>query len=229
MHERVVIVEDDQALARLLRENLVYEGFAVEHAGTGHDARTKVESFDPELVLLDLTLPDDDGFEICQSLVSLPKRPLVIILSARSSHVDKVRGLDLGADDYVTKPFAFEELLARMRAVMRRRTSKLRTVYLGDVVVDFAARCATRRGRDLGLSQREIEVLHYLAERSGMPVTRDALLLGVWQFKEVPMTRSVDICIARLRRKIEIDPHRPRFIRTAHGDGYVLTTSPEPN
>ena len=225
MHERVVIVEDDQALARLLRDNLLFEGFAVEHAETGQEARRQIERFDPEMVLLDLTLPDDDGFEICRSLVSLPRRPLVIILSARSSQVDKVRGLDLGADDYVTKPFAFEELLARMRAVMRRRTSTLRTVRLGDVVVDFAARRATRRGRDLGLSQREIEVLHYLAERSGSPVTRDALLHGVWQFKEAPMTRSVDICIARLRRKIETDPHRPRYIRTAHGDGYILATS----
>jgi two-component system response regulator VicR len=225
MHERVVIVEDDQALARLLRDNLLFEGFAVEHTETGREARRRIEHFDPELVLLDFSLPDADGFEICRWLVSLPRRPLVIILSARSSQGDKVRGLELGADDYVTKPFAFEELLARMRAVMRRRTSTLRTVRLGEVIVDFAARRATRGGRDLGLSQREIEVLHYFAERSGAPVTRDALLHGVWQFKEVPMTRSVDICIARLRRKIEADPHRPRYLRTAHGDGYILATS----
>jgi len=203
MHKHVLIVEDDAALVRLLRDNLVCEGFVVDQAGTVEVARRKLATFKPDVVLLDLTLPDEDGLQICRSLKTGREGPLIIVLSARNSQVDKIRGLDLGADDYVTKPFAFGELLARMRAVMRRR--------------------AVRDGRDLNLSLREIEVLRYLAERAGAVVTRDDLLQAVWGYRDPPLTRSVDILITRLRRKIEVDSHRPRYIRTMHGDGYSLT------
>jgi DNA-binding response OmpR family regulator len=223
MRKQVLVIEDDEVMARLLHDNLVYDGFVVQRAASADDARLKLQSFNPELVLLDLMLPDGDGFEICRTLVARRERPLIIILSARSSKDDKVRGLDLGADDYVTKPFTFEELLARMRAVMRRRASTLSVLHLGKVVVDFRTRRATRGGRDLGLSMRELEVLEYLAERPHKLVTRDDLLRAVWRYPDAPLTRSVDISIARLRRKIEADPHRPRYIRTLHGDGYMLT------
>ena len=223
MAKRVLVVEDDPAMARLLIDNLVYDGFVVEHAGSAEKAAKTLERFKPELVLLDIMLPEGDGFSFCRMVSARRDRPLVIILSARSSKDDKVRGLDLGADDYVTKPFAFAELLARMRAVMRRRDLSVDDLHLGDIVVDFRARRATRGGADINLSQREIEVLQYLAERSGRLVTRDDLLHEVWGYRDAPLTRSVDISIARLRRKIEPDPHRPRFIRTMHGDGYCLT------
>jgi two-component system alkaline phosphatase synthesis response regulator PhoP len=223
MRKRVLIVEDDDVLARLLTDNLVYDGFVVERAESAEQVRSKLDAFDPELVLLDLTLPDADGFTICRTLATRTEPPLIIILTARDGKADKVRGLDLGADDYVTKPFTFEELLARMRAVMRRRTSSLSVLTLGNVEVDFRARRATREGRDIGLNARELELLEYLAERAGKLVTRDDLLHGVWRYPDAPLTRSVDISIARLRRKIESDPHRPRYIRTVRGDGYMLT------
>jgi len=223
MHKHVLIVEDDAALVRLLRDNLVCEGFVVDQAGTVEVARRKLATFKPDVVLLDLTLPDEDGLQICRSLKTGREGPLIIVLSARNSQVDKIRGLDLGADDYVTKPFAFGELLARMRAVMRRRGAAPSTLRLGDVIVDFQVRRAVRDGRDLNLSLREIEVLRYLAERAGAVVTRDDLLQAVWGYRDPPLTRSVDILITRLRRKIEVDSHRPRYIRTMHGDGYSLT------
>jgi two-component system alkaline phosphatase synthesis response regulator PhoP len=225
VHKRVLIVEDDSAVVRLLRDNLLYEGFIVEDAGTAESARKKLISFRPDLVLLDLMLPDYDGFEVCRAFKAGRESPLIIVLTARGSQADKIRGLDLGADDYITKPFAFGELLARMRAVMRRRGFIPNALQLGDVVVDFHARRVTRAGRDLNVSLREIEVLRYLAERAGTLVTRDDLLQNVWGYRDPPLTRSVDLLITRLRRKIEVEPHRPKYIRTMHGDGYSLTLS----
>ena len=223
MSKRVLIVEDDQALARILHDNLEYDGFTVEHAEHRPDVFAKLQRFCPDLVLLDLMLPDADGFEICRDLCLRKERPPVIILSARSQKDDKVRGLNLGADDYVTKPFAIEELLARINAVLRRRGAPTETLTLGDAVIDLRARRATRQGKDLALTAREFEMLAFLAERAGRVVSRDELLHLVWGYREAPLTRTVDIAIARLRRKIEPDPHHPRFIRTVHGDGYSLT------
>jgi DNA-binding response OmpR family regulator len=225
--KQVLIVEDDDIFARLLSDTLIYDGFAVERASSVEDASRRLEIFHPDFVLLDLTLPGADGLEMCHTLVSRRERPVVIILSARSGKEDKIRGLDLGADDYLTKPFAFDELLARMRAVLRRRTSTLGVRQLGTVVVDFLARRATRQGVDLGLSHREFEVLEYLAERPNRLVTRDDLLHAVWGYRETPLTRSVDLAITRLRRKIEAEPHRPQFIRTVHGDGYMFVPETE--
>ena len=223
MAKRVLIVEDDDAMARLLADNLVFEHFEVQRASGAGEVYRTLKTFKPEIILLDLMLAEGDGFEICRSLGAHRERPPIIILSARSSQDDKIRGLDLGADDYVTKPFAFKELLARMRAVVRRHNSAGGVLHLGAVVIDFHGRRATRSGHDLGLSYREFEVLQYLADRPGRVVTRDELLEEVWGYRDMPLTRSVDISIARLRRKIEIDPHKPRYIRTLHGEGYSLT------
>jgi DNA-binding response OmpR family regulator len=221
--KRLLIVEDDDAIGRLLADNLTYDGFTVERASTADEALAALDHFEPELVLLDLMLPGADGFDLCRTLRSRQRRPAIIILSVRSEKDDKVRGLNLGADDYVTKPFALEELLARIRAVLRRHDSTLELLRLGDVEVDFRLRRVSRHGIDLGLSYREFQVLQYLAERPGKLVTRDTLLQAVWGYDQTPLTRSVDISIARLRRKLEADPHRPRFIRTAHGEGYTFT------
>lgn len=223
MLKRVLVVEDDEAIARLLSANLVREGFQVARAGTATEARSQLEDFRPELVLLDLMLPEGDGFQLCEAIASRRDHPPVIVLSARNSGTDKIRGLDLGADDYVTKPFALDELLARIRAVLRRHDSAVGELQLGDVVIDFRARRATRNGCELGLSNKEIDMIQYLADRPGKLVTRDDLLHEVWGYKEAPLTRAVDISIARLRRKIERHPHKPRFIRTLHGGGYSLT------
>ena len=223
MAKRVLIVEDDEAMARLLTDNLVFEHFEVQRASGASEVTRTLKTFKPDVVLLDLMLAEGDGFEICKCIGTQRERPPIIILSARSSQEDKVRGLDLGADDYVTKPFQLKELLARMRAVVRRHNAVGGVLHLGTVVIDFHGRHATRGGQDLGLSHREFEVLQYLADRPGRVVTRDELLEEVWGYRDMPLTRSVDISIARLRRKIEIDPHRPRFIRTLHGEGYSLT------
>jgi DNA-binding response OmpR family regulator len=223
MSRRVLIVEDDPAMSRLLQDNFRFEGFVVDSAADGAEALKKAAAFEPDLVLLDLMLPNRDGFEVCQALSAQPGAPAIIIITSRRQKDDKVRGLELGADDYVTKPFALDELLARVHAVLRRSHPKIDRIVLGDVVVDFRQFCASRGGEPLNLQHREIEVLRHLAERGGKTVGREELLRLVWGYREVPLTRTVDICIARLRRKIEPDPHHPRFIRTAHGDGYCLT------
>jgi DNA-binding response OmpR family regulator len=231
MTKRILIVEDDAPLAQLLSDNLVYEGYLVDLAASGTAALQRIAAPPPpDLVLLDVMLPDLNGFEICRRLgageASGPSRTPIIILTAIAEKSDKVRGLELGADDYVTKPFALDELLARIHAVLRRSRRAVTGLVLGEVTVDFRLLRATRRGRDLELTRREIELLHCLAEREGKVVTRDELLRLVWRYTEVPLTRTVDNFIARLRRKIEEDPHHPRYLRTAHGDGYSLVQDP---
>ena len=223
MSKRVLIVEDDDAVARLLRDNLVFEKYEVDRASGAAEAHRKVGDFKPDIVLLDLGLAEGNGFDVCRALALQRERPSIIILTVRGAQDDKVRGLDLGADDYVTKPFSFTELLARMRAVIRRRNSTGPVLHLGKVVIDFRMRQALRSGRSLALSYREFEVLQYLADRAGQLVRRDELLEEVWGYRSPPLTRSVDILVARLRRKIEPDPHKPRYIKTLHGEGYCLT------
>jgi DNA-binding response OmpR family regulator len=161
---------------------------------------------------------------VCRRIRETLKVP-IIVLSARGAEADKVNALDLGADDYVTKPFALDELLARVQAVLRRRGPRLRYLSFGEVLVDLQMRRSQRHGRELDLTHREYEVLQYLAERRGDVVTREELLRAVWGYRDLPLTRTVDNFVARLRRKIEPDPHHPRFIRTAHGGGYSLVTS----
>jgi DNA-binding response OmpR family regulator len=222
MSQRVLVIEDDASIARLLRDNLEYEGFTVECARDGDDGLRRVASFQPDLVLLDLMLPGTQGFDVCRALGAKPRRSAVIIITAKASRTAKIEGLNCGADDYVTKPFAFDELLARIRAVLRRSQPQTDTIELGGIVVDFRKFCAYKSGEKLDLRYREIELLRVLKERQGGVVTRDELLHLVWGYQNAPLTRTVDIFVARLRRKIEPDPHHPRFLKTVHGDGYCL-------
>jgi len=216
------VVEDDAALARVLRDTLSFEGFQVEWAPDAHRAIEMAKEFAADLVVLDVMLPDGDGFELCRHLQQGGRTP-VIMLSARSQKADKLRGLALGADDYVTKPFDLEELLARIKVVLRRARPSIAQLTLGAVTIDFHALRATQGTEDIHLSYREFDVLRYLAERQGRVVSRNELLSQIWSYAEMPITRSVDHAIARLRKKIEPDPRRPRFIHTVHGDGYCLT------
>ena len=174
--------------------------------------------------LLDLMLPGCDGFSLCTALRQRGKVPIVI-LSARVQKADKLRGLDLGADDYITKPFDLEELLARIRAVLRRgRSSAVDRLVIGRLDIDFRARRATSGSQVVHLTLREFEVLSYLAERPETVVSRTELLTQIWGYLDESIsTRSVDNAILRLRKKIEIDPRHPQFILTAHGDGYCLS------
>jgi DNA-binding response OmpR family regulator len=223
MNRRILIAEDDPSVARLIGDNLRFEGFQVQETADGREALARVQRFHPHLVLLDSMLPGIDGFEVCRRLNESIDPTPVILLSARNQHSDKIRGLELGADDYITKPFALDELLARVRAVLRRTQRHAGEIVLGEVTIDFLRLTATRKERRIGLTDREFAVLRRLADRVGYVVSRDELLRVVWGYDAALLTRAVDNLMVRLRRKIEPDPHKPRFIRTAHGDGYRLT------
>jgi len=222
MKKRILVVEDDAALARVLRDNLTFDGFDVQCVTDGNAALQVVRDFAPDLVVLDLMLPGMSGFELCGLLRQRGRTP-IIILTARGQKADKLRGLNLGADDYVTKPFDLEEFLARVRAVLRRARPAVEQLTLGGVIIDFRAQHASKGGRTIHLTHREFELLAYLAERQERVVRRAELLREVWGYPDTPSTRSVDHAIARLRKKIEPDAHRPQFIHTVHGDGYCLT------
>lgn len=233
MAKRLLLVEDDDALGRLLSDNLQSVGFVVEWSHTGPDALEKIKEVMPDLVILDLMLPGGlDGFELCEELGRQSAwqggdHVPIIVLTARGQQADRVRGLNAGADDYVVKPFDLDELLARIAAVLRRtkRTrSPIRTLRLGETVVDFQKMRAFKGMEKLVLTDREFELLRYLAVRAGSVVTREELLSFVWGYSHLAQTRTVDNFIFRLRHKIEPDPHRPVYIRTAYGDGYRLTT-----
>ena len=223
MKRRILVVEDDVSLARLLFDNLVYEGFDVALAADGQRALKEHDTFNPDLVLLDLTLPGLDGLEVCRKLNREQSRTAIIILTARTLKEDKVQGLRLGADDYITKPFALDELLARIEAVLRRVHPIDDSLVLGELRIDFNRYSAERKNEKVAFSQREMEVLRYMGARAGRVITRDELLLNVWGYQNVPLTRSVDNLVARLRWKIEPDPDNPRYIHTVYGDGYRLT------
>jgi DNA-binding response OmpR family regulator len=219
---RILIVEDDASLARVLADSLNDEGFQCRATGNGNTAVNIASTFAPDLVLLDIGLPGKNGLELCRLWREGPRIP-VIMLTARTLKQDKLRGLEAGADDYVTKPFDLEELIARVRAVLRRSRPARPRIVLGNVVIDFEAHQARNGDKVLDLSHREFALLRYLAERPDSIVHRDELLQEIWGYPDSPHTRSVDHAIARLRRKIEVDPHRPQFIHTVYAGGYLMT------
>ena len=222
-HKRILIVEDDEGIARVLADNLRIDGFNVRWAPTAHGALVESQSFRPDLVLLDIMLAGQpSGLDIC-GVLRQGGRCGVIIVSARSQREDKLRGLGLGADDYVTKPFDMEELAARIHAVLRRTVLVVSRIRLGETEVDFEARTARHGAAPVHLTHREFEILRYLAERRDHVVHRNELLREIWGIVDGSTTRSVDFAVSRLRRKIEPNPPEPRFLRTVHGDGYSLT------
>jgi DNA-binding response OmpR family regulator len=223
MKRKVLVVEDDLSLARVLRHNLNYEGFEVEVTNDGLAAVSLAEVRKPDLVLLDLMLPGLNGIEVCRRLAQEPVRPGLIIITARNYKQDKLQAFQLGADDYVIKPFTLDELLARVHAVLRRLRPTAQSLVLGGLTIDFVHYSAFTGKRAVLFTHRELEVLHYMSERVGKVVTREELLQRVWGFYNIPSTRCVDNLIARLRLKIEPNPHEPQYLRTAHGDGYRLT------
>ncbi len=222
MTKRILVVEDDPSLSRVLRDNLLFENFEVELVADGGLVLEKAKAFAPDLIVLDISLPSVNGFDLCAALRKRGSVP-ILMLTARSQKADKLRGLNLGADDYITKPFDLEEFLARVKAILRRARPTSDSLVIGDVTIDFVSRTAHRGRTELHLTHREFEILQYLGERQGQVVHRDELLRELWGYTEAPFTRSVDNAILRLRKKIEPDHHRPRFIHTVHGDGYTLT------
>jgi DNA-binding response OmpR family regulator len=226
MKARILLVEDDRPLARVLRHNLTFEGFEVECAEAAAAAIARVRTFAPDLIILDVMLPDQSGFEVFNSLQRKGRTP-IIFLTARGEQTDKLRGLRLGADDYITKPFDLKELLARVHNVLRRVQPLAERLVLGPLTVDFRARTAYRGKAIVHLTEREFEMLQYLVEHKDRIVYRSEMLSRLWGYADTPTTRSVDTAIARLRKKIEEDPRHPRYIHTVHGDGYRLTAAKE--
>jgi two-component system alkaline phosphatase synthesis response regulator PhoP len=221
--KRILLIEDEAGLVLTLTDRLAREGYAVESATDGEAGleRASREPFD--LLVLDLMLPRMTGFDVCRELRRRGIETPVIMLTARGAVVDKVVGLKLGADDYVTKPFDMAELLARVEAHLRRAPAAPHPsegYAFGDVRVDFRKAEATKEGAPLELSAREFQLLRYFVEHRGATLTRDELLNEVWGYNSMPSTRTVDVHVAWLRQKVEPNPRHPQFILTVHGIGY---------
>ncbi len=225
MH-KVLIVEDDDAMAVALQDGFEYEGFDVRLARDGMAGLKGARAQAPDLIILDVMLPKMSGLDVCRQIREEGSPVPIIMLTARGQEVDKVLGLRLGADDYMTKPFSFLELMARVEALMRRAgrfAGPRKQVSFGDVEVDFETYCATKGGEDLALSPREFEILAHFVEKRGKAVTREELLEAVWGYGNGSITRTVDMHIAKLRKKIEDTPADPRWVITVHRVGYKFT------
>jgi DNA-binding response OmpR family regulator len=225
---RVLIVEDDEAMSVALRDGFQYEGYAVTVAKDGEAGLQLATSEGADLILLDVMLPKMTGLDICKHLRGTGSEVPIIMLTARGQEIDKVLGLKLGADDYITKPFGFMELLARAEAVLRRSRGPAAAppadVYrFGDLCIDFKRHEAKKGGQPIELSPREFQLLGYFIEHRGEVVTREKLLDTVWDYNAIPFTRTVDMHIAKLRKKIEDNPSDPRHIVTVHRLGYKFT------
>ncbi len=220
---KILIVEDEPDMVLGLKDNFEFEGYEVLTASDGQAGLERARSQKPDLVVLDIMLPRLSGLEVCKTLRGEGFEGPIIMLTARGQEIDKVVGLELGADDYVTKPFSIRELLARVRAILRRTEGKKKRLgryQFSDLELDFEAYRATKGGQPLDLSPREFELLRYLIERKGETVTRDRLLEDVWGYESYPSTRTVDTHIAKLRAKIGDSGSEPRWILTIHGVGY---------
>ena len=220
---RVLVVEDDPAILRGLSDNLRLESYEVMTATDGETGERLVHEVPPDLILLDLMLPKLSGYELCRKLRSEGVTTPILMLTARGEEADRVLGLDLGADDYVTKPFSIRELLARIRAILRRSQppgALPDTVQFEDVAVDFRSYEATKGEAKVEMTPKEYQLLRMLAARAGEVVTREELLNEVWGYDNYPNTRTVDNHVASLRAKLEPDKSRARHIQTVHGVGY---------
>ena len=224
MSKTLLIIEDEPAMVLGLSDALGFEGYRVVSAVTGREGIALARSEKPDLIVLDLMLPDTNGYEVCTELRRWSRTVPILILSARSQESDKIRGLDAGADDYVTKPFSLGELVARVRAIFRRverASDGAERVQIGAATVHLAGHTLERKGHEEPLSFYEVELLKFLLERVGQAVSRDEILDKVWGVSAIN-ARAVDNFIVKLRRKIEPVPDRPAHILTVYGVGYKL-------
>jgi len=226
MKRKVLVVEDDQAMGVALVDGFTYEGWEVVLARDGAEGLRLARASCPEIMILDVMLPGMSGFDVCKKLRTEGNNVPIIMLTARGQEIDKVVGLRLGADDYVTKPFSFMELMARIEAVLRRAggapgaAGASGNFTFGDVTVDFAHHEVKKGEERLDLTPRELKLLGFLIRHRGEVITRDQLLDAVWGYTTLPFTRTVDAHVARLRKKIEDAPEDPRYIVTVHRLGY---------
>ena len=221
----ILLVEDDPALAMGLCDALEFEGFKVVHCEKGQDAIDKAQKQRPDCIILDLMLPDLNGYQVCEELRRGDARTPIVMLTARSQEADKIRGLDAGADDYVTKQFSVGDLGAPIRAIFRRASRNdlaEQPFRVGEATIDPTAHTLSRDGESEQLSFYEVELLKLLFERKGQPVSRDDILRRIWGIDANPTNRTVDNFVVKLRKKIEPEPAQPRHILTVYGLGYKL-------
>ena len=221
---KILIIEDEPDMARGLADNLQFEGYEVCVETNGEAGLQYALAHPVDLILLDLMLPKVPGYEVCKTLRAKGKSMPIIMLTAKGQEIDKVLGLELGADDYVTKPFSLRELLARIHAQLRRHKPEANQATeqfrFGEIALDFKHYRASKAGEEIELTPKEFEILHFLISRRGATVKRAELLDKVWGLEDYPTTRTVDNHILKLRKKIERDPANPEFILTVHGIGY---------
>jgi two-component system alkaline phosphatase synthesis response regulator PhoP len=219
---RILVIDDEPEIVRGIEDNLRFEGYQTLAATDGERGLALACQEAPDLILLDIMMPRLSGWDVCRELRRRGIDVPVIMLTARAEEADRVQGLELGADDYITKPFSVRELMARVHAVLRRPgpRRKAETLAFGDVRVHLRARQVFRGGREVAMTRKEFDLLVYLVEHRGEVVTRERLLDHVWGYERFPTTRTVDTHVLRLRRKFERDPDRPAFILTVHGQGY---------
>lgn len=225
---QILIVDDEPSMREGLSDNLIFEGYKTELAANGIQALEKLNNQSFDLVVLDVMMPEMSGFDVCKQIRQDGNQVPVILLTAKGEEIDKVLGLELGADDYITKPFSLRELIARIKAILRRSenstiensTSKFETIGL--MQVDFKNYVAKIASKEENLSHREFEVLHYLWAHKQKVVSRDDLLKNIWGYDEFPTTRTIDNFILKLRQRIEVNPNEPKLILTVHGLGYKM-------
>lgn len=227
MKSKILVVEDERPISDILKFSLEKEGYEVHTAFDGIEAIEKTKWLQPDLILLDIMLPGRDGFEVCKEIRTFTEKP-IIMLTAKETELDKVLGLEMGADDYVTKPFSIRELMARVKANIRRVSQKEPTaglkqiIQINDLSIDPLSFIVKKKEQILDLTHREFELLHYLAKNSGLVMTREHLLEAVWGYDYFGDVRTIDVTIRRLREKIEDNPSQPKYIITKRGLGYVL-------
>lgn len=224
---RILICEDEPSMRMGLKDNLEFENYEVDTSGDGEEGLSKILSNSYDLIILDVMMPKMSGFDVCKSARKSGITTPIILLTAKGEEIDKVLGLELGADDYVTKPFSLRELLARIKAILRRgdintKSSEDKDVRIGNLVINFGSYRAQVNNKDVQMSHKEYEILSYLWKKKNSTVSRDELLTEVWGFEDTPTTRTVDNFILKLRQKIEKDSNHPQHILTVHGVGYKL-------
>ena len=237
--KKILVVDDEKPISDIIKFNLKKEGYDVYTAYDGEEALQKVEEVNPDLILLDLMLPKIDGLEVAREVRKTHNMPIIMV-TAKDAEIDKVLGLEMGADDYVTKPFSNRELVARVKANLRRQSatmaeaqaaeeeSKNNDIAIGDLVIHPDAYVVSKRGEKIELTHREFELLYYLAKHIGQVMTREHLLQTVWGYDYFVDFRTVDVTVRRLREKIEDNPSRPIWLVTRRGVGYYLR-NPETN
>jgi DNA-binding response OmpR family regulator len=226
--KKILIVEDELNMVNGLKDNLEFEGFEVDTAMDGLSGQQKIMQNYYDLILLDVMLPEISGFDICKTVRKEGINTPIILLTARGEEIDKVLGLEFGADDYITKPFSLRELLARIKAILRRsnggkdENSEPEFIKFGNIRVSFKNYLAYEGSDEIRMSHKEFEILHFLYKNAGKTIHRDELISTIWSIDYDITTRTVDNFIVKLRHKIETDPNNPRIILTVHGIGYKM-------